>query len=125
MPFGREQFGPLTKIRISHHELGSILINVLDNAGNGGDTGNPAGFHSIVTGNNAVFTIIKGAYDYRSKQTVFLDGFSQFVQLELAVHFERLVFPGNELIYGYFLFGILNGIISSEEVRHVKFAGVA
>ena len=124
-PFGREQFGPLTKIRISHHELGSILINVLDNAGNGGDTGDPAGFHSIVTGNNAVFTIIKGAYDYRSKQSVFLYGLSQFMQFKFAVHFERLIFPWDELIYRYFFFGILNSIVRFEEVRHVKFAGVA
>ena len=47
------------------------------------------------------------------------------MQLEFAVHFERLIFPWNELIYRYFFFGILNGIVSFEEVRHVKLAGVA
>ena len=47
------------------------------------------------------------------------------MQLEFAVHLERLIFPWDELIYRYFFFGILNSIVSFEEVCHVKFAGVA
>ena len=123
--FRGEQFSPLAEVRVSHHEFGAVLIDVLDNAWNIGYAGNFAGFNAVVSGDDTVFSVVKRANNDRRKQSVFLYGLSQFMQLEFAVHLERLIFPWDELIYRYFFFGILNSIVSFEEVCHVKFAGVA
>ena len=123
--FRGEQFSPLAEVCVSHHEFGAVLIDVLDDARNIGYTSDFAGFNAVVSSNDTVFSVIKRANNDRRKQSVFLYGLSQFMQLEFAVHLERLIFPWDELIYRYFFFGILNSIVSFEEVCHVKFAGVA
>ena len=77
-----------------------------------------------MSGKNAVLSACNRGHDYPGQQSVFPDGFHQFVHFEVAVHLERLIFPRNKQIYRDFFFVILDCLFIAEEVAHIQLSGV-